>query len=90
MREEYMKINDCYKIVKREDEILLTNIEEGDVYMINDVTLAIFETCEQCDDPQTLIDSIFAKFQCSTDNYSKEDLKKFILDLIANGFIADI
>lgn len=82
-----MKINGIYRIIKRENEIFLTNIEDGDVYEINDVTLAIFEMCERVDDLHELIDDIYTRFQSSTDNYSKSDLEHFILDLILNGFI---
>ena len=84
-----MKINSAYKIIKRENESFLTNIEDGDVYKINDVTLAIFETCELVKDFQELINNIYSRFQTSTDDYSKEDLKEFVLDLISNDFIID-
>ncbi|MDO5602494.1 MAG: hypothetical protein Q4G07_06965 [Oscillospiraceae bacterium] len=84
-----MRINDKYKIIKRESETLLTDIEEGDVYKINDVTLAIFEMCEYIDDMNELIESIYTKFETSTDNYSKCDLERFVLDLMENKFITN-
>ena len=82
-----MKINDSYRIIKRENECFLANIENGDVYEINDVTLAIFEMCEHINDFQKLINDIYTKFQSSTDNYSKSELERFVSELISNGFI---
>lgn len=84
-----MKINSMYKIIKRENEFFLTNIKDGDVYEINDVTLAIFEMCEQINDFHELINSIYTKFQSSTDNYSKIELEHFVSNLISHGFIVD-
>ena len=84
-----MKINSIYKIIKRENEFFLTNIEDGDVYEINDVTLAIFEMCERVNDFHELINDIYTKFQSSTDNYGKSELEHFVSDLISNGFIVD-
>ncbi len=82
-----MKINDRYKIIKRESETFLTDIEEGDVYKINEVTLAIFEMCERFKSLDDLIESIYVRFENSTDDYNKSDLKCFVLDLIEHEFI---
>jgi hypothetical protein len=82
-----MKINDSYVIVRREDEILLTNIEDGDVYRINDVTAAIFEACESFDTVGRLAAEIYASFESDDEDYGMDELIEFIDGLISDGFI---
>lgn len=82
-----MKINKSYHILKRDNEFFITNIENGDVYLINDVTLCIFEKCDSVNTVDELTELIYKMFQNSNETYSKQDLKAFILELISNNFI---
>ena len=82
-----MKINEQLHIIKRNEEIFLTNLENGDVYELNDVTLSIFELSMKVNTTQELADMVFSLYKDSSEDYTKNDLVDFIDWLRENGFI---
>ncbi len=82
-----MKINEQFHIIRRNDEIYLTNLENGDVYELNDVALSIIELSDKVQTPQELADRVFSLYEDSSGDYTKSDLMCFIDWLIKNDFI---
>lgn len=81
-----MKKNANFSVVRRDEENYLVNIEDGDVYYINDVTLDILDSCEQFESQEKLCDFIYDKYSGEGD-YSKEELQNFIKEMIDNGIL---
>lgn len=82
-----MRVNEQFHIIKRNDDIYLTNLENGDVYELNDVALSIFELSEKVNTTQELADRVFSLYEESAGDYTKSDLIDFIDWLMENGFI---
>lgn len=81
-----MNISDKFSIVKRENENYLVNIEDGDVYYINGVTIDIVESCDKYDSIEELCDFIYSKYS-DVDECTKEELVEFVNDMIKNEII---
>lgn len=83
-----MKVSDSFSIVERENESFLVNVENGDVYLINDVTLDIVTLCKECEDIDSLCSFIYEKYSGEGD-YSKDDLKSFVCEMLQSGIIVE-
>ena len=83
-----MRISDDYSIVNREDDLYLVNVNNGDVFSINDVTLDIVTLCERCDTVSSLCNIVYEKYSGEGD-YSKEELLSFVQEMIQNGIIIE-
>lgn len=81
-----MNISENFSVVKRENENYLVNIEDGDVYYINDVTIDIVECCNKYDSVDELCDFIYSKYS-GVDEYSKEELVEFVNNMIKDEII---
>lgn len=82
-----MKIDEKFHIIKRDNEIFLTNLENGDVFKLNDVTLSIFELCEEVKSSQQLANMVFSIYNETPGDFTKSDLVDFIDELVKNGYI---
>lgn len=83
-----MKQNAEYVIIEREDEIYLTNINNGDIYQINDVVKSIIELCCEYDNVNDLASAIYKLYETESDEYSLSELSEFIEVLISNKVIS--
>lgn len=83
-----MRVSNDYSVVKREDEFYLVNINNGDVFSINDVTLDIVTLCDRYDTVSALCDIVYGKYS-GEGNYSKEELLSFVQEMINNGIIIE-
>ena len=83
-----MIISKSYSIINRENESFLVNIDNGDIYLINDVTLDVVTLCEKFETIDALCDYVFSKYANEGD-YSKDELKLFVNNLIRNGIICE-
>ena len=82
-----MYLNTSYQILKRESSLLLVNIENGDVYEINDVTESILTHCKQANTTEELVSVIFDIYGDTHGDFSQLDLSSFITELISSGII---
>lgn len=82
-----MRLNDSYCVLKRDGSMLLVNIEDGDVYEINDVTESILSSCSEAHTAEELVDIVYSLYKHTQGDCSKADLSTFILELISVGII---
>lgn len=84
-----MKINDSYRIIRRESEILLCNIKNGDVYQINDVTAYTLSQCQHVVTPQELSEAVYDCFKDTSGDFSLSDMYQFVQQLIVDEILVD-
>ena len=81
-----MRIGDSFNVVQRDDECFIVNIDNGDVFLINDVTLDIVTQCGKYETIDDLCVSIYEKYSGEGD-YTKEELKSFLCEMVQSGII---
>ena len=82
-----MKFNDSYRIIRRENEMLLCNIENGDVYQINDVTAYTLSQCQNIATPRELSEAVYEHFKETDGDFSQSDMYQFVQQLMVEGII---
>lgn len=82
-----MKLDEQYYIVKRKEESFLVNIENGDIYKLNDISLSVFDFCEKADSLDSLVDLIYNLYCDTNGDGTRDDLVKFIKYLTKNKII---
>ena len=82
-----MKLNSSYRIVHRDDEILLCNIKNVDVYKINDVTSYIISQCTNVKTPVELSNLVYSYFKETPGDFSLSDMNQFVQQLIDIGVV---
>lgn len=82
-----MHMCDDLSILKRRNEILLVNTENGDVYEINDVVEFILQNCSEFLSADSLARKTYETFASENDDFSLEDLNAFISTLVDENII---
>lgn len=82
-----MRLNESYSILKRDSSLLLVNIEDGDIYEINDVTEGILSSCDKAHTAEELANIVYSMYEYSEGDFSRADLSAFISDLVSTGII---
>lgn len=82
-----MDLSKEYNMVANNGHFFLVNISNGDIYEVNDVVKDLVDCLEKFDDVNRLAELIFDKYKNNSDEFSKEDMKHFIEDLISEGII---
>ena len=84
-----MKLSNNYMIFQSNNQMFLTNISNGDLFEINDVVNDIIQRCHCSSRKEDLVDFIFEKYKDEDGAFSKDDLLKFVEEMISNGIIIE-
>lgn len=82
-----MILNSQYCFSYNNEQHYLVNIDNGDVYQINDVTFDILSLCNKFNDIKSLAYEVYYRYQDANENYSLDDLIEFINGLVCNNII---
>ena len=82
-----MILNSQYSFGYNNEQHYLVNIDNGDVYQINDVTFDILSLCNKFNDIRSLAYEVYYRYQDTDENYSFDDLIEFINGLVHNNII---
>lgn len=82
-----MRLNDSYCILKRGGSLLLVNIEDGDVYEINDVTESVLSCCAKAHTVEELTCIVYSMYEHTQGDCTRAELSNFISELISAGII---
>lgn len=82
-----MNVNPNYQIVKRTDYMILANIENGDLFEINDVVVSTLEQCKNFNTPRELAAFLFRQYADDSDNFGQAEMESFIYQLINDGIL---
>ena len=82
-----MKMNPDFQIIKRTDQMMLANIENGDLYQINDVVVSVLELCEKCDTPEELATMVYNQYANDSDSFTQSDMVAFLQQLIDDNIL---
>lgn len=82
-----MILNSQYSFSYNNEQHYLVNIDNGDVYQINDVTFDILSLCNKFNDIMSLAYEVYYRYQDTDENYSFDDLIEFINGLVHNNII---
>lgn len=77
-----MKLNSDYEVVKRTDYIMLANVENGDLYEINDVVVSILEQCVNYNSPKELAARLYDQYNNASDGFTLTEMAGFIRQLL--------
>lgn len=84
-----MKLAKAYNIFTSDSKMFLANIENGDLFEINDVVWEIVNMCTTSDSIDSLCDILFEKYKDDNVDYGKDKLKEYIFDMINSGFLEE-
>lgn len=82
-----MKMNPNFQIVKRADQTILANVENGDLYDINDVVVSILELCEKCVALEELAALVYNQYPTDSDYFTESDMVAFLQQLIDDNIL---
>lgn len=82
-----MKLSKDYDVFASGHKLFLANIENGDLFEINDVVYDLVNACQFVDSVEELCAVIYAKYKNEDADYSKEDLKEFVDDMLRSGIL---
>lgn len=77
-----MHLNSSYQIINRDNSAFLVNIEDGDVFEINDVTESILSNCYRINNAKELVRLIYDVFKDTPGDFSETDLLAFVNEMI--------
>jgi hypothetical protein len=82
-----MKLNNHYYLTKNSGVSYLADVENGDVFLINNVVETIFEICEHYDTPKSLASAVFEYYKDTEGDCSLCELINYIEQMVKDGFL---
>lgn len=82
-----MKIAKEYSVFASGDKLYLTNVNNGDLYEINDVAYDLLNACRDDINLGDLCQLIYEKYKEENTDYGMNDLRGFVNDMIQSGII---
>lgn len=85
--EDIMYLNTSYQILKRDNATFLVNIDDGDVFEINDVTESIVSHCHLAKNAKDLAHFVYDIYRDTPGDFSETDLFHFIEEMLCSQII---
>lgn len=82
-----MKLNTNYCLSSNNGESYLVNVENGDVFLINNVLETIVILCEQYETSQALTAAVYELYKNTEGDCTMSDLNDFIEKMIEDGLL---
>ncbi len=82
-----MKLNNKYCLTENNGKFYLADIEDGDVFLIDDVVKTIIEFSVQHEVPRSLAAAVYTRYKDTDGDCSESELMDYIEHMVADGFL---